>query len=458
MPRIFFAYPAQPVEIGNTIERARELLLAETGDAVVETWRRGDAAGVPLTAPILDSIERGDIVAGDITRPNFNVTYELAYGYGKGKRVLPVWNRSIQADENFHANTGIFDTILYEPYSNHETLAAVLKSATSGRRLATDFPYDPQPIYTVLPAIKPDEILAVLGRAKKAGLRVRSFDGAEEARLSAVDAVRAVSASHGIVVHLLPPSAAGAVIHNTRVAFVVGLAHALARPTLLLQHGHWDTPLDVRDAVETYESDAHFNGLFRDFAERVFDSLYASPPAPGSERPRNILANLNLGHPAAEDEQVELSSYFLEREEYRQVLDGRANIVVGRKGSGKTAVWVRVRDKLRENRARVVIDLNPEAAQLRRLKDVVLRCLNSGSKEFLLAAFWEYVLLLEICYKLLEKDRDVHKRNHTLFEPYQRLLKYVSAEPSTASSFAERLVKLIDRIGDVFRLHRRLSS
>src|SRR5260370_7941610 len=124
---------------------------------------------------------------------------------------------------------------------------------------------------------------------------------------------------------------------------------------------------------------------------------------------------MNLGDPAAENEETILDNYFLERDEFRQVLDGRANIVVGRKGSGKSAVFFQTRDRLSSAKANIILGLSPEAYQLRKLKDVVLRCLAAGSKEFLLSAFWEYVLLLEICGKILNKDPDVHNPNHTLF-------------------------------------------
>ena len=36
-------------------------------------------------------------------------------------------------------------------------------------------------------------------------------------------------------------------------------------------------------------------------------------------------------------------------------------------------------------------------------------------------AFWEYVLLLEICYKILEKDREQHKRDHQLLSLIENL-------------------------------------
>ena len=78
---------------------------------------------------------------------------------------------------------------------------------------------------------------------------------------------------------------------------------------------------------------------------------------------------------------------------------------------------------------------------------MIIKSLSEGSKEHLLKAFWEYVLLLEVCSKILDKDRDVHKRNHQLFEPYQRLPKFYRAETTTiCPEFSERLAMLITRV------------
>ena len=178
----------------------------------------------------------------------------------------------------------------------------------------------------------------------------------------------------------------------------------------------------------SYQTESQFANIFSDFAARVHEARYASQlPASGRE---NKLSGINLGDPAAENEETTLESYFLDRDESRQVLDGRANIVVGRKGSGKSAVFFHVRDRLSAARNNIILGLSPEAYQLRKLKDVVLRCLNAGSKEALLSAFWEYVLLLEICGKIIDKDRDLHKRDHKIFEPITDSWHSIVARPA----------------------------
>ncbi|GAB9131454.1 hypothetical protein ACVMGC_003578 [Bradyrhizobium barranii subsp. barranii] len=444
MTKIFVAYPALPADIGQTIEATKRAF----GKAVdITTWKRDDLSGQPVIAPILEAISDADIVVGDITDLNFNVVYELGYGIGLGKRALPIISRAFAHSQQEAQEVGIFDTLLYEQYATANDLLGLLNVAQPGRRFATDYPLDPLPLYIVLPPVLTDDANQLVTRARRAGLRPRTYDQFDQARLSATDAVRAVAISSGVVLQLLAPEMKGAKEHNLRTAFVAGISHALGKPTLLLKKGNWPVPLDVRDDTVSYHTEAQLATAFTEFAAKVHEVRYAGAlPAPG---PKNPLATLNFGDPAAENEEDALDDYFLERDEFRQVLDGRAKIVVGRKGSGKTAIFYQVRNRLKDARSNVIIDLSPEAYQLKKLKDLVLRWLAAGSKEFLLSAFWEYVLLLEICGKLLEKDEDVHKRNHKLFEPYQRLMKFYREETSTAGiSFSDRLLRLIDRLSE----------
>ncbi len=444
MSKIFVAYPASPSDISATILKAK----LDTTDPSIQitTWQRDDLGGSPLIAPILEAIEASDIVAADITRLNFNVTYELGYAIGRGKRGLPIQNNVLKNDAAEIARIGIFDTLLYENYANSDELKKLLGNASPGRRLATEFPKDPLPLYIVLPPAKTDDINRLTAMAIRAGLRPRTFDPLEQPRMSAPDAVRSVAASSGVLLPLISPDHKDAVIHNTRIAFVAGVSHALELPTLILQRGDWTLPADIRDQTKSYTTDEVLNKHFGEFAARAHDARYdALPPPAGNE---NYLASLNMGDPSAENEESLLVNYFLERDEFRQVLQGKANIVVGRKGAGKTAIFFEVRDRLKANKSKVVVDLSPDAYQLGKLKDVALKWLAAGSKEFLLSAFWEYVLLLEICGKLIEKDRDVHKRNHNLFEPYQRLLMFYKSETATAGlDFSDRLLRLIERLG-----------
>ena len=114
---------------------------------------------------------------------------------------------------------------------------------------------------------------------------------------------------------------------------------------------------------------------------------------------------------------------------------------------GKTAIFAQVRDRIRQNSRHVVLDLLPDGYQLIKFKEMVLKFLGTGSLEHTIIAFWEYLLLLEICHKLLQKDRVNHTRDQRLSQPYRDLSSiYQTDEYVVEGDFSERLSTLLQHI------------
>ncbi len=129
-------------------------------------------------------------------------------------------------------------------------------------------------------------------------------------------------------------------------------------------------------------------------------------------------------------------------DEFGRASRGEVNIVVGRKGAGKTALFSQLQNEKRSNSQTIVVDLKPEGYQLIRLKEDVLDYLAEGAKTHVITAFFEYVLYLEISYKVLEKDKDRHVRDGRLYEPYRRLLDVYQSGDAGEGDYSERLLSL----------------
>ena len=185
-----------------------------------------------------------------------------------------------------------------------------------------------------------------------------------------------------------------------------------------MQHGDDPVPLDYRDLVTRFHSLDQIDDAIAEFAPRVTEAWQTGRELPTGS-PGTFLETLNLGASSAENELRDLSYYFLRTDTYQRAQRGDVRLVVGRKGSGKTAVFAQTRDNLRRNKQNIILDLRPEGYKLLKFKEDVLRLLEQGTFYHTITAFWEYVLLLEVCHKLLEKDRERHKRDSTLFEPYR---------------------------------------
>jgi len=224
----------------------------------------------------------------------------------------------------------------------------------------------------------------------------------------------------------------------------------MQKELLLLQMGDDPIPLDYRDLAHRFKYPEQIDPYVADFAIAVTERFELTQPSIVSE-PSTFLTQLNLGSSSAENEFQKLGGYFIETDEFRRTIRGEVQIVLGRKGAGKSALFFQLRDRLRSDGKNVVLDLKPEGFQLIKFKEQVLDYLAEGSQEHTITAFWEYLLLLEICHKLIQNDKELHIRNHKLYEPYQILAEsYTGDEYVSEGDFSERMLRLTQRITQDF--------
>jgi len=455
LPTGFLAYPSNPPEVGRTIKEGLRKLTEVLKKPGFSTWEENDIAGRFIVEPILDRIESSDLVAADITKLNFNVAYEVGYAIGRRKRLLLLRNSTLEiGDRAAFEEIGIFDTLGYQSYSDSRSLAEYLGSVEDTAAIAIDLGQQSHtsPVYLVLPKEKTDLEIRLLSRIKKARLQFRSYDPDEQGRLSAREAIDNIADSLGVVTVLVPKARTDSLVHNIRAAFVTGVARGLEKEMLLLQAGADPVPLDYRELVSPVGSLEDINNHVAAFAPEIMELLQRGTEPIVSER-RSYLASLSLGASAAENELRDLDHYFLETDEYHRALRGEVQVIAGRKGSGKTALFFQLRSRLRQDKTRVVLDLKPEGFQLLKLKERLLDFLEEGTKEHTITAFWEYLLLLEACYKLLQRDKERHLRDHTLFDRYRALADaYAEDTYVSEGDFSERVLSLIQGVVGDFQL------
>lgn len=447
----FFAYPSRPFKLTQTIQEAIKKA-NKTGGCKFTSWEENDIAGKPLTAPIFEGLEKSNVLVADITTLNFNVTFEIGYAIGIGRRIFLTKSLEFNSQDDLANRIGIFDTLGFETYANATELSRLISSISDLRAIETASSLNVRtPAYVLETPVRGDAMTQIISRIKKARLFYRSFVPAEEARMSAIDAILHVGSSYGVVVPLLAPDNAHAETHNIRAAFVAGLSLGLEIPTLVLQDQDGPlAPLDVRDFVKSYSNLDDLNDLIHEFSLSVFQKIQETKNLVLPTG--NLLSKLSIGDPMAENEFQSLGKYYLQTDEFNRALRGEVNLVVGRKGTGKTALFSQVRDQKRNNRKNVVVDLKPEGYQLIKLKEQVLEYISLGAKHHLITAFWEYLLYSEICYKVLEKDKNNHLRDDQLYKGYIQLNKLYESSPHTSEGdFSERLLALSSSLAKEFK-------
>lgn len=442
---MFFAYPNIPDEIGVTLETAIKKLSSQAINH--KSWRALSIVGSFINKNIEKSIEEHEIFVADISILNFNVTYEIGYAIGRRKPIFLLKNSSIIESEPTIREVGIFDTIGFFEYSNSDELHKALINPASNILLEENIDINTKaPIYLLEQKFKTDFAIRITSRIKKARYIYRSFDPDETPRLSAYDAINQVAQSLGVLVSLLSKESTGESVHNLRAAFIAGLANGMNKPLCILQHGDGPVPIDYRDFVNVYYIPDDIDSHIADFAGKIAEAFQTGIDI-GQAKALTVLQKIDFGASSAENEMRSLQSYYLKTDAYNRALRGEVQLVVGRKGSGKSAIFLQIRDKERSKSDNVVLDLKPEGYKLIKFKELLLSYLQEGTFQHTITAFWEYILLLEICHKVLENDKKKHLYSDRLFEPFKTLEKSYSAEDYlTEGDFSERMSTLMNNL------------
>lgn len=452
MPSAFIAYPGQPPEIGRELESARTILREAHGLHDFRSWKENDICGRFLVEPILSHIADTDLLAADITCLNFNVTFEIGYAIGRSKRIALIKNKLVPTDAKLFSELGVFDTLGYQDYATGKEVADFLATRitdlTAIPLLGRHTGGRPR-LFLLEPPKKDSYDIAVTSAVKKARLPFENYDPQEQGRLPAKYAIDSTCFADALVARLLPPTRPDHLIHNTRVAFCLGLSHALDREFLILQDTEEPVPLDYRELVKWVNEPSRISQRVGELALSLWEAQHAAVSHPHQVAKETLLSKIDFGSPIAENEGRQLSCYYLESADFNRAQRGEYQVVTGRKGSGKTAFFLELRNSLRRNPNNLILDLQPEGYQLLKFRETTLASLVDGSKQHLLTALWEYVLLLEIAHRILRDDKTKHVNDHRLLKPYHDLVSFLTEHKldtgeAREGDFAERLEYIME--------------
>lgn len=465
MSHAFVAYPAKPKEIEHTLEETIRIFNAGKNRFTAHSWRAPVQKIGLIPNTVRASIDNCDVLFADITTLNFNVCYEIGYAIGKQRKVVLIANTAIDRSYSDLGTWGdtIFGTAEYVGYDNFEDLLQIMeKSEYHGIK----YPYITAvdrvfPIYFLEPDIKNDAAVKMRSRLKKhSKLRARVYDSYENGPLRIDEALNHTASALGVVGLIQPENIRSSRDNNIRIAFVAGFASSLRKKVCILNESANQVPMDLRDSIVQISAMSSIDGRMEEFCNDIryavsgyqFSNIGGAAPAVQAQLARHF------SEFAAESEQEDLAKIYVYTPEYEAALSGDARVVVGRKGSGKTALMYRLTSQLqgRSSRGYLVAQLAPEGYQIRRLKDELATLCSHGSAEYLLTSFWEAILILEICQKLIEDYRqrspqfvkDIKEKMSLILEDYANFFPDDVVE---MGDFAERFSLVVDNVSSRFR-------
>ena len=448
-----FLYPSTPIHVAATIEGAVDLLKKHQPHKKWLTWKDFRVEGQVIFCEICKRIRFGDFVVADVTTLNFNLLFEIGFAAGLGIPVAPIRDTTIITNKTEFDELGMLDTIGYIDFQNSQQLfcAITTKQPFTGLPVQIENVNYEAPVYVIKSPIDTNGSIKLFAALNKSGLRYRTYDSREVSRISILEARKQVSSSLVVAAHLLSPQRIGAVVHNARCALIAGLAVAKGKPVLLLQEEKFPQPIDYREIVFPYSHPDEVDAPVTKLILRAIKNLQTAKKR-NVAPPRNLLERLDLGDIAAENEASSLESYFVKTAQFQEAKRGKARLVIGRKGSGKTAIFYTLYSQLSTSRSLTVVDIKPEGHQFSELREVVLSKMSAGFQEHTFTAFWDYILLCEIAHEVIATDESWARLDSKRRAKFEKLAQIYSAHSSDESAdFSERLLRQIKRITDRYK-------
>jgi hypothetical protein len=157
------------------------------------------------------------------------------------------------------------------------------------------------------------------------------------------------------------------------------------------------------------------------------------------------VSTLSFGAPAAErDISRGLAEYFVESAAFQRIVDGSKNILIGNRGTGKSAIFKVLARREREVGA-VVIELAPEDYSYEMLSSLMAgESEGSWAKLGAYAAAWKYLIYLLVLKGITNEGPSVRKRD--ALEIYRYLRKHY---PGQQGGLIGSLISYLQRIEGV---------
>ena len=411
IPKAFFAYPSTSPTLREPIRDAvRELNAAKRIN--ITTWEKCSIGGKLIINAICDAIDEAELFFADLTGLNANVMFELGYAIAHDKRVWLIFDESYTEGKKMFNQLKVLTTVGYLPCSNSDNIVSGFYShkpfadlENTIFRTAIEPNLKPGGYHKIFYLKSQYENQAAMRVSNLLQKRLPNKIILDDPRETPVQALTwygtRVFGCNGLICHFTDPGREGAYLQTARHALVCGMAYGAGVPLLMLAEGDFLSPIDYREYLKHYNTSRDALTYLEEWLSPVEQNLKTEQTTTTVQRSSTRLAvdlrSLRFGESVAESEAESLvGEYFVPTAAYNDALRGNQTVFVGRKGSGKTANLIKLKNELNKQRRNVICVIKPPPYQMKRVVDILKQYEYLDVKGYTIESLWKFLLLTEI--------------------------------------------------------------
>jgi hypothetical protein len=414
----FIAFASGNPALAETLELFAQQV-TDAGVAEIATWQELQIGGRLLLSTICEAITKRDLFIADVSTLNPNVLFEVGFAIATKKRIWLVLDGSLARSRPEFDRFQLLSTTGYREFTNSSELLRMFYTdqpyASLNKTVYNDI-FDgqarhPQSKLLYLKSdIETDASILMTRRIARARFSILTDDPAEMRTQSLAWYARNAAASLGVVAHLLNHGHKNAAFHNAKVALVSGMALGFGKPLLMLAHEPFTSPVDYRDLLKTHATASRCEALTGEWLTQLEQTVSATSSAIGEYQEHlkavTELQSVALGDPIAEQEADELPEYFVTTATFNEALRAKHSIVVGRKGTGKTATLYQLAYEISNDKRNHVCIIKPVAYELEGILRMLAQAIPKSEQGYLIESLWKFLIYSELAKSVYEAIRN----------------------------------------------------
>jgi hypothetical protein len=458
----FVAYPASPPDRAESIEEAVRRI-GDGGTVKITGWRTLVPTGQLMISTICESIKQNDLFVADVTALNPNVLFELGYAIAHRKRIWLLLNPSIEKAKAEFERFALLSTIGFRPYGNSDDIVNGFYSERPFLSLnkilidelleASGEPNKREALLYIKPAENTDAVIKISRRVDGGPIPSVIDEPIEMGSQPLSWYAREVTNCFAAITHFLSNDHAGWQLQNAKQALVAGIAYGLGKPLLMLAHEPYNSPLDYKDLLRRHRTakaaEEIYDMWLRPYLSTYEERVEARQNYQRRQLARGELRDIEIGDPIAEYESESIADYFIPTAAYTEALQSNHSIVIGRKGTGKTATLYKLASDLSADPRNYCCIVRPVDYELDGILTMLRQEVTRSEKGYLVESLWKFLLYTELARSLddMIRNRPVYTGRS---EAEENLLEFVLQYSETIKpEFSARLETAVERLRNI---------
>jgi hypothetical protein len=407
MVNVFFAYE-NATKSGSTLNvdaivKAKEL--AKTNSKYkITTWEDLKINGRVLIKTIFDAIDDCDIFACDLTYMNHNVIFELGYAIAKNKKICLLINTSVTDANAQYSKIDVLKTIGYSVFANSKDIIKNLDKLPETPKLLEDLAIsspsnNKKDVFYIKSSTNSQAELDTFTWLMESAYSM-TYDDPDEIEYRTFPwYIESIQNASCVIVHITDASIKNSKVTNLKASLFAGISCGKGCKTVLLSPKEHIPPIDYTDiSIKYTDSNDCVRKLKAWLEQNVKKTIHVIKK---EERELNLL-KLGLGYEVAEHEKDSLSEYFIQTSAYSIARKANRAFFIGRKGTGKTALYIILGEEFQKLNNAYVITLKPESSELLLNVEVTNLYNSVASKASFFYSIWKFVIYSKILLSIYE--------------------------------------------------------